>query len=321
MFATLLGGLPRPIVDDAADLDAQVVAAIREQEEAGLEPITDGRLRDPGFDDLAAHLERQATHERTTVATPVAVDWWRFAASQTTRAVKQALPGPYSLGRRLGAIGRAHDELRTRLADALRTEVDALASAGCPLVEIEEADAHLIGADDDERRIFREAHRRLAEGVVGTHLSLSIVGGSADGAGPETILAAPYASFAFDLIAGPDNWNLVASVPSDRGVILGVLGTRDASDEPKEVQLWAAHYAASTRGRGLARVGLGSAGSFANLAWEVAVRKLRRLGEAARLAQLPPGEELTRSVDPRAVSSRRAALGHDAPPPPPRSRR
>ena len=44
---------------------------------------------------------------------------------------------------------------------------------------------------------------------LGTHLSLAITGGNADEAGIETILAAPYASLAVDLIAGPDNWRLV----------------------------------------------------------------------------------------------------------------
>jgi hypothetical protein len=43
VFATLLGALPRP--DDVVDDDAAVEVAVRAQEQAGLEPITDGRLR------------------------------------------------------------------------------------------------------------------------------------------------------------------------------------------------------------------------------------------------------------------------------------
>ena len=190
----------------------------------------------------------------------------------------------------------------------LRRQIDELAAAGCPLIEIEERDAHLIGDAGGERQLFRDAHRLLTEGVTGTHLSLSIVGGSAAGAGIETIAGAPYASFAFDLIAGPDNWNLVARLAGDRGVVVGALSAGEA-DEPKEVLLWGAHYAASTGGRGIARVGLGSAGSWANLTWEAALRKLEALGAAARLASLPPGEELARSVDPRSLSARQAALG------------
>jgi len=185
----------------------------------------------------------------------------------------------------------------------------ALAEAGCPLVEIEEAGLLRLG-DEAERRRFGDLHQRLLEKAAGTHLSLSIVGGSPGPDAWQTVLELPYASLAVDLITGPESWNLVTRWAGDRGVIAGV-ESAGANDEPKEVLLWAAHYAASTKGRGRDRVGIGSAGSWANLTWDVAVRKMRLLGEAARLATMPPSEELARSLDPNAVSSRRAALGHD----------
>ena len=317
MFATLLGALPMPPLPKGTRrgspeaADAAVEVAIRAQEDAGLEPLTDGRLgdRDPDrFVDWAAGT---------------AVGSWRLAAALTQRAVKQALPGPYTLGRRPvsapedgsdSGSGAARERERRTLAfaDALRAEVDALAAAGCPLVEIEESQAHHVGTDEFERRLFREAHHLLVDGVAGTHLSLSIVGGAAHDAGLETILDAPYASLAVDLIAGPDNWHLVTPLAGDRGVIVGAESSRSV-DEPKEVLLWAAHYAASTRGRGPARVGIGSAGSWANLTWDAAVRKMRLLGEAARLAAMPPSAELARELDPRSLDARRAALGHGTP--------
>jgi hypothetical protein len=289
MFATLLGGLPTP---DAVE-GSPIEAVVRAQEEAGLEPITDGRLGDPGL----APVER-----------------WHVAAGLTDRAVKQALPGPYSLGRRTPEAGASRSRAAATLAfaEGLRRDVEALAAAGCPLVEIEEAEAHLIGVDEAERRLFREAHHVLTDGIAGTHLSLSIVGLAAASAGIETILATPYASLAVDLIAGPDNWNLVTRTPGDRGIVVGALGAREGLDEPKEVLLWAAHYAASTGGRGIARVGIGSEGSWANLTWAAALRKMQALGTAARLAALPPGEELSGLVDPRSISARRAALGRAA---------
>lgn len=293
MFATLLGGLPRPDAP-GRDINALIELVVRAQEEAGLEPITDGRLRDPGLESPGA-----------------AVDGWRFAAGLTDRAVKQALPGPYTLGRQTAAAVSPGDRATATLAYAhsLRREIEVLAAAGCPLVEIEETEAHSIGDDAAERRLFREAHEAMTEGVTGTHLSLSIVGTAAASAGIDTILAAPYASLAVDLIAGPDNWNLVTRTPGDRGIVVGALGGRETIDEPKEVLLWAAHYAASTGGRGIARVGIGSAGSYANLTWAAALRKLHALGTAARLAALPPGDELAGSVDPKSISARRAALG------------
>ena len=51
MFATLLGALPRPTIE-TDDTERLVEAAVRAQEAAGLEPITDGRLRD-----LSAHVD------------------------------------------------------------------------------------------------------------------------------------------------------------------------------------------------------------------------------------------------------------------------
>ena len=322
MFATLLGGLPSPVAPDghAGTIDQAIERAIRAQEAAGLELITDGRLRDPGFARLGG-LVVSGRPADTTGAVEEVVEAWTFAAGVTDRAVKQALPGPYSIGRRLLSGDGNRESATLTAAGALAAVVAALRDAGCALVDIEETEAHGIGDDEQERGLFRAAHRRLTEGHGdGIHLCLSLVGESAATAGPETILDARYASYAFDLIAGPDNWNLAARVPGDRGVIAGVLSARETSDEPKEIMLWAAHRVASSSGRGMDRVGLGSAGSFANLAWEVAVKKMQRLGEAARLASMPPSEELASSLDPRAVSSRRAALGHGVPRPPRRRR-
>jgi methionine synthase II (cobalamin-independent) len=313
VFATLLGALPR--VSGQADVESAIRTAVRAQEDAGLEPITDGRLRGS----LQAWVAPDGTVDGDAI-----IAAWRLAAGATDRAVKQALPGPYSLGRatRDRAAGRnaaaredrsatAHRSATTlAAAAAIREVVVALAAAGCPMVEIEETEAHLVGEDERERALFREAHQRLADGIEGTHLSLSIVGGSAWSAGLETIIDAPYASLAVDLIAGPDNWNLVTRLPGQRGVIAGALPAKDSPADAKELLVWAARHAAATQRRGLERVGLGSAGSWADLSWAAAVEKLHRLGEAARIASTPAGERLARQLDPRAVSARRAAMGH-----------
>lgn len=330
MFATLLGALPQPVFDvpdgvSAGDATSAVVAAIRAQEVAGLEPVTDGRLSDPAFDGLARLLLRPDGIDEAEAAV---IAGWRAVAAASERATKQALPGPYSVGLRAGGTVREREARTLAAAEALAEIVAALAEAGCPLVEIEESDAHRL-ADTAELDLFRESHRRLGEGRTGTrdggehgagvHRSLSIVGGSVPQAAIDAVLEVPYASIAVDLIAGPDNWYLVRRAPPERGVIAGVQSGSKA-DEPKEVMLWAAQYAASSGGRGGDRVGIGSAGSWANLTWEVAVRKMTSLGEPTRLAAMPVSEELLRSLDPRGVSSRRAALGHAAPPPKARKR-
>ena len=330
MFATLLGALPQPTADADGAVDA-VVAAVRAQEAAGLEPVTDGRLQDPGFDRLAGLLLRPDGVDEALTAV---IEGWRAVAAASERATKQALPGPYSLGLRAGtdgaAIGAAgidpadREARMLRAAEGLAEIVAALADAGCPLVEIEETATHRL-TGPAEHDLFRAAHRRLTEGVAGArtgglerasiHHSLSIVGGSVPQAAIEAVLEAPYASVAVDLVGGPDNWYVVRRASRERGVIAGVQSAGNV-DESKEVMLWGAHYAASSGGRGSDRVGIGSAGSWANLAWEAALRKLNRLGEAARLAAMPLSEELAQSLDPRAVSARRAAVGHGPKPQP-----
>jgi methionine synthase II (cobalamin-independent) len=301
MFGTLLGALPRP-----PDAEDPLATVLRAQEEAGLEPLTDGRPAAAPGDTGEGPVER-----------------WRRAQGLTQRAVKAALVGPYTLSwgeSRSRGSGTSRARRAMSAAAWLHDQVLALAEAGCPLVEVQETEAQRIGADAMERRLFTDAHQRLADDVAGIHLSLSIVGSSADAAGVETILAAPYASLAVDLIAGPDNWRLVARTPGDRGIVAGVIEARQGSDDRPELPVWAAHYAASTGGRGLARVGLGTAGGLAHLPWPVAVAKLRRLGDAARIAGLARGEQAD-ALDPRAVDIRTAALGRHAPPPPRRPRR
>src|SRR5437773_10053594 len=174
MFATLLGSLPRPPLGSDAPRRALVEAAVRAQDTAGIEPVTDGAPLD----------------------TTDPVSAWEATASLTERAVKQALRGPYSLGWS-GDTGAARRTAATLAHAAARNAIlRALAAAGCPLIEIHEPSATAIGTDAAERALFREAHLRLLDGVDGTHLSLAITGGSADAAGVDTILAAPYASLA-----------------------------------------------------------------------------------------------------------------------------
>ena len=272
---------------------------MRAQEAAGLEPITDG-----GFGGEVGLIEG-----------------WLATARLTQLAVKQVLNGPYTHGR--SSSGSATQRAAATLAHAaaLNAVLRDLAAAGCPLIEIHEPDATAIGLDPVERALFREAHLRLLDGITGPHLSLAVTGGNADAAGIETILAAPYASLAVDLIAGPDNWRLVVATPGDRGIVCGAMPVGEGTADGPEMLLWAAGYAASTGGRGPQRVGLATASSMAHLSWTVAVRKLERLGEAARLADLPAAERV-QALDPRAVSSRSAALGRVEPrPTAPRARR
>jgi methionine synthase II (cobalamin-independent) len=299
MFATLIGAYPAPREPLAPD-DA-VRVTVEELAEAGLEPISDGR-----------GAERAATPadvERIVAA-------WRLAASATDRAVKQALVGPYSLAGHPADSGanRATAASPATIAESIRGTIEALTAAGCPLIEIEEPAAVEVGGDEGERRRFGDALRAATTGLGdAVHLSLVITGGNADAIGAATLFDLPLSSYAFDLIAGPDNWRLIADAPGDRGIVCGALDpSADAADRP-ELLIWAAHYAASTGGRGLVRVGLANASSLGGLSRERARAKVEVLATAARLAASASPDELAAALDPRAVDIRSAATGRYSP--------
>jgi methionine synthase II (cobalamin-independent) len=289
MFSTLLGPLPAPpgadatSAGDSADPVAVVLAAL---DEIGLELVTTG-----------------APSASPDLAAADIVEGWREAAALSARPVKQVLMGPYTAGRDHGPSGPA------AIAESVRSTIDALADAGCPFIEIDEPEALAIAVVEGERRRFIDAHRRLVDGLSGIHVSLAVSRGNLDAAGPATFFDLPYASYAFDLIAGPDNWRLAVAAPGDRGIVCGAIDPREGGDETPELLVWAAHYAASSSGRSLDRVGLANAPSLAPLPWDAALRKLRRVADATRIASIPSPHEMASKLDPRAVSSRRAATG------------
>jgi methionine synthase II (cobalamin-independent) len=337
MFATLGGSMPRSMPrpslslepgsldavgeDAGGGLDGLVRAAIASQEDAGLEPVSDGGFR---HEDRAAWLlggMAGAILRPSGVAEldglpswhrSITVDDWAFASACTRRAVKSSIVGPYTLARTVepGRLGK--EAVTLALAETLNSELQALAAAGCPLIQVDEDAATGIGDSPAERWLFAEAQRRLLEGLAGVHASLAIRHGNADGAGAATILDAPYQSYLFDLCAGPDNWRLVVDVPGDRGVIVGAADARSARIDDLEVLAFAIGYAASTGGRGHDRVGVATSGDMAGIEPSAAMAKIRRLGEAAAAYAGPPGS-LARAMDPRAIDIRSAALGRHEP--------
>lgn len=339
MFATVLGAFPitaEPTDPDpiesvrgsvaagAADPDevrgtgdALVRRLIDDLTGTGLELIGDGQVRwADAVEAVAAalgHRPGKAFAARHVARTrPISIDDWAFAAACTMRPVKQALPGPYTIARRLGT-GRGRRSLGLALGEALHDEIAELADAGCPLIEIDEPDAPAIGTDAAEARHFSDAHARLTDGIEGTHLSLVLTTGNVDGTPDATFFEHPYASFAFDLVAGPDNWRLIARAPHERGIVCGALSAASDSDDRPDLLVWAAHYAASTAGRGPDRIGLANASSLRGLPRARAMAKVRSLVDAVRIASVGSTQELAAALDSRAVDSRMALTGRFRP--------
>lgn len=328
VFSMLAGSWPRATADGTRldDLEAGVAAgridpplcaaavervveeAVAGQVGAGMGIVTDGGVRwaDP------ARALLTALRDGDTGTHGMLMRAWRAGAELTDLPFAAAITGPWSLA--LADVGGWGDPIVVpgragELADALRDELGTLAAAGCPVVIVGEPAAAAIGGDERARAGFARAQRRLLRRTpdlhADLHAMLAITGGSAWEAGPETILGAPYASFLFDLIAGPDNWHLVRAAPRERGIVCAafVAGDgREVVDQAPQL-VWAARYAASAGGRGAERVGLANASSLADLTPQTARRTLDALARAAALASMPVADAITAGLDRRTVIS------------------
>lgn len=278
VFATISGPLP-PLPDDGPTAESRLRAVIGLQLASGIGLLADGREPDDPADAAADPVGRWRAAQRIAGEHPV----------------KAVLAGPL-----LATRGAAAGERRAAAhaaAATLRARVEALAEAGCPVVEI--AEAAPDPDDPDAAGLLLAAHARLTAGVSGrTHLHLALAAG-AERVG-ERLYDLPYRSVGFDLIGGPDDWRILVRAPGDRGVVCGAIDPASPGSGDLETALWAAGYAASTKGRGPDRVGLTAAPGLDRLTPERLAVKLRLLGEAARLA-VAPREEVDAIVDPRAI--------------------
>lgn len=139
--------------------DMAIKAALRDQEQAGIDIVSDGELRrDNDIDYFLAHLPGVELARLTkdfyfdyhdiTVTAPLPpagdelawlADDYAFTAAQTTAPIKFSFTGPYSLSRRLR--NRAYPgqrELVLDLARRLNAVAHALAARGATLLQIDE---------------------------------------------------------------------------------------------------------------------------------------------------------------------------------------
>jgi 5-methyltetrahydropteroyltriglutamate--homocysteine methyltransferase len=325
------GQLERGELDDGgfrAVQDELVHEVIGEQLDAGLTVVTDGQVRweDPQtalargldgleitgllryFDTNTYYRQPRATGEPRWRG-PILVEDWQFAdraARDLARKnglegvrVKATLVGPYTLARLSDAGDIDRERFVFALAEALNREIRALAEAGAEIVQLDEDALTMIGpGDDEERRLAGEALRRVTNGIRGVDLTLAVTMGSAEHAGPDLIFGLPFSTYLFDLVAGAENWRLLAYAPADRTVVCGVADARNTRPDDEAVLVSAARYAASLGGRGLDRVGLSPSTGLEYLPRDRARAKIRALGAAARKAAETSPDQLAAAVEP-----------------------
>jgi 5-methyltetrahydropteroyltriglutamate--homocysteine methyltransferase len=210
---------------------------------------------------------------------PITVDEFRFAQSLTARPVKAVLPGPYSLYRfSKDRHYRDPAEALRAVGEALAAESAALEAAGARWIHYEEP--WLGRAKADDAPLVRAALLPL---LTGRKASTSIhVPFRSPRAVFPILRELPWTAVGLDLVESPDAWGLLADVPAGRTVALGLVDARNTRLEDPGAVAEAAGRAHAERPD--LSFHLCPTASLEYLPADRAAEKLRRLGEAARLA-------------------------------------
>ncbi len=166
--------------------EAATLAAIRDQERAGVDVISDGEIRRESYSNRVATAlggidkERIGTHmDRTGNPAPVPlvsgpvrrerpieVDDVRFLRANTERTIKITLPGPFTMTQQAENAYYSDDEsLAMDYADAVNEEIRDLFAAGADIVQLDEP---YVQARPEAARAFAvKAINRALDGVDG----------------------------------------------------------------------------------------------------------------------------------------------------------
>ncbi|MEE9247360.1 MAG: methylcobamide--CoM methyltransferase, partial [Dehalococcoidia bacterium] len=267
---------------------------IQEQEEVGLDMVTDGMVR---WDDGQTYLARRVqgvhlagllryfdtnTYYRQPVATgplrwpgPMMVRDYRFAAGCTSLPVKAILTGPYTLAK----LSRSeyHPDLARfalDLADIIRQEAQALEGEGVPLLQIDEP---AIVRHKEDWGLFQQVMARLTDGLSVKRMLYTWFGDATELSGFTRL---PFHGFGLDFVEGPANFGLLGDFPEDADLGLGIMDARN-------VKLESVDYLSRNLQRAMAyvspdRICLNPSCGLDYLPRDVAVAKLKRLVEGAR---------------------------------------
>jgi 5-methyltetrahydropteroyltriglutamate--homocysteine methyltransferase len=167
--------------------DDAVLVAIRDQERAGLDVVTDGEMRRESYSNRFAtaldgvDLENPgSTRDRRggTVPVPrivgpirrreqVQVRDMEFLRANTDRLVKMTVPGPFTMAQQAQNDFYEHEEeVALAYADAVREEILDLFAAGADIVQLDEP--WMEARPEQARRYAIPTLERALDGVQGT---------------------------------------------------------------------------------------------------------------------------------------------------------
>ncbi len=179
----------RETQDDAVDM------ALRDQEDAGVDVVTDGEMRRAGFFTAAfyghltglraldaqrlvgsaGHDQRESYEAVAEIAAPQGLgllDEYRYICTRTTRPIKMPCAGPYTLAGRIkpGAVYKDRLEVAHALVPLINRELKELVGAGAGFIQLDEPS---YAVHPDAPRAFVDLFNATVAGVsakIGLHL-------------------------------------------------------------------------------------------------------------------------------------------------------
>ncbi len=176
--------ISEPLLAEAQN-DATLLA-IRAQEEAGLDIITDGEIRRESYSNrFATALEGVDTNNPGTALDrsghpnpvprivgkirrkhPVEVEDLKFLRAHTNKKVKMTVPGPFTMSQQAqNDYYKSEEEAATDYAVAVNEEIRDLFAAGADVVQIDEP--YMQARPEKARQFGLKALNRALEGVTG----------------------------------------------------------------------------------------------------------------------------------------------------------
>lgn len=179
----------REMLDDAVD------TAIRDQEEAGIDVISDGEMRRSGF--FTAEFYGYLTglralspdrrlgpgghdqQHRFEVLEPIAapsglgvVNEYLYARQRTNKPIKVTLPGPFTLSGRLmpGKVYRTRLDAAQAFVPIVNAELKALVQAGATLLQVDEPSPAIHPESPAD---FAELFNAAVDGIASTDVRMA----------------------------------------------------------------------------------------------------------------------------------------------------
>jgi 5-methyltetrahydropteroyltriglutamate--homocysteine methyltransferase len=285
---------------DAAQLqDAErevVKAVLREQNDAGIDLVTDGQI---SWYDSQSHIARKLaslevdgllryfdtnTYYRQPIVRgavaweePILVDEWKFAQANSKAPVKAVLTGPLTLASLADDKHyRSKKALTLDLATALGEEVSSLARGGAAHIQIDEP---ILTRHPEDLSIGIEGLERIRARKGSATLALFTYFGDVAKI-YEDLIECPADAIGLDLVQGAATWSAIAKHGSEKPLVLGLI---DARNTKKEVPDQVAKKVLELKDRvDLKTTSLSPSNGLEFLPRERAREKLRILSAAAR---------------------------------------